>query len=269
MSSADARTVLITGASAGIGKALAHVFAAHGHDLVLVARRVELLRELAVELRERHGVRVFDIPLDLTVRRSADELMVAVRQRDLHIDVLVNNAGVAESGAFSEMEGDALHRLVMLNVAGPTQLSRVFLPAMLEAGWGRILNVASVAGFQPVPGLAAYAASKAYVLSLTEAMTEELRGSGVRVTALCPGLTATDMADQIAEIGPAAPELAGLFMASAEDVAKEGYAACMRGEAIRVTGMANRLGTLWSQVQPRWVVRTLGGLVGRQLLARR
>lgn len=264
----EPRTVLVTGASAGIGSALATEFARHGHDLVLVARRVEALKALAGELSERHGVRATVIPMDLSVRRAADELAVAVRQRDLHVDVVVNNAGIAESGAFRDMDGDGIHRLLMLNVAAMTQLSRAFLPDMLAADWGRILNVASTAGFQPLPGLAVYAASKAYVLSFTEALTEELRGTGVRATALCPGLTATDMADQVSGFGNAPPELPSVLLSSPDAVAREGYAACMRGEAIRVPGLANRLGTLWSQVQPRWVVRTLGGAVGRQLLRR-
>lgn len=269
MSNEQQRTVLVTGASAGIGRALALEFARNGHDLILVARRLDALRELGATIRETHGVKAVEIPMDLSVRRASDELAVAVRQRDLRVDVLVNNAGVAESGPFARMSGDALHRLVMLNVAGVTLLTRAFLDPMLERGWGRILNVASIAGFQPVTGLAAYAASKAYVLSLTEALAEELRGTGVRASALCPGLTDTDMAGQIQDMAGDLPDVSNLFLASPESVAREGYAACMRGEVIRVPGLANRLGTAWSQVQPRWLVRTLGGLVGRQFLAER
>ena len=267
--STEPRTVLVTGASAGIGRALAEVFARHGHDLVLVARRAELLRELGAELGTRHGVRVTEIPMDLSVRRAADELLVGVRQRDLHVDVLVNNAGVLESGSFRTMEPDALHRMVMLNVATTTQLCRTFLDPMCERGWGRILNVASVAGFQPVPGVAAYAATKAYVLSLTESMSEELRGTGVRVTALCPGLTDTEMVDQASTGMGRAAAVPKMLLSTPEAVAREGYAACMRGEVIRVPGLANRLGTFWSQVQPRGVVRTLGGLASRAFLTDR
>ena len=270
MSSEAPRTALVTGASAGIGRALAIEFARNGHDLVLVARRIEALRELAAMLRTEYDVRAVEIPMDLSVRRAADELARAVRSRDLVVDVLVNNAGIAASGPFAEAEGDELHRMIMINVASLTLLSRAFLEPMLERGWGRILNVASVAGFQPVTGLAAYAAGKAYVLSLTEALAEELRGTGVRVGALCPGLTKTDMADQIGELAGDLPaELTGLFLASPEQVARDGYAACMRGEVIHVTGLANRLGTAWSQVQPRWLVRRLGGVLGRQFLADR
>ncbi len=265
----DSKTVLITGASAGIGRALAETFAAHGHDLILVARSVDKLRTLATDLTARHGVRAIDIPLDLSVRRAVPELMVAVRERGLEVEVLVNNAGVLEAGAFRHMDADALHRLVQLNMNALTQLSSACLPAMVQRGWGRVLNVASVAAFQPVPGLAAYAASKAYVLSLTEALNEELRGSGVCITALCPGLTDTDMVQQSSGINPDLPPVPSLLLASVERVAREGYQACMRGETIRVPGWANRLGTFWSQLQPRWVVRTLGGLIGRQLLKER
>lgn len=269
MSTDQKRTVLVTGASAGIGRALALEFARNGHDVILVARRLDALRELGKAVRERYGVRATEIPMDLSVRRAAYELQVAVRQRDLAVDVLVNNAGVAESGPFAHGDADDLHRMLMLNVASVTLLSRTFLPGMLERGWGRILNVASVAGFQPVPGIAGYAATKAYVLSLTEALSEEMKGTGVRIGALCPGVTDTDMAAQLTEVVTEVPDLPRLFMSDPEAVAREGYEACMRGEVIRVPGVANRIGTAWSQVQPRWLVRTLGGFVGRQLFSGR
>lgn len=261
-----ARTVLITGASAGIGRALAAEFASQGHDLILVARSVDALRDLAAELATLHGVRAVDIPMDLATRRSASELKLAVKQRDLGVDVLVNNAGVLEAGAFRLMDPDALYRMLQLNTQTLTQLTRLFVGPMVERGWGRVLNVASIAAFQPVIGLAAYAASKAYVLSLSEALNEELRGSGVAVTTLCPGLTDTDMATQANQLNPDLPAIPPMLLSSVESVAREGYRACMRGEAVRVPGLANRIGTFWSQVQPRWVVRTLGGLIGRGML---
>lgn len=265
----SSRTVLITGASAGIGRALAKEFASQGHDLILVARSVDALRDLAAELGTLHGIRALDIPLDLSSRRSASELALAVKQRDLEVDVLVNNAGVLEAGAFRLADPDALYQMLQLNTQTLTQLTRLFVGPMVERGFGRVLNVASVAAFQPVTGLAAYAASKAYVLSLSEALNEELRGSGVSVTTLCPGLTDTDMALQANQINADLPPIPPMMLSSVESVAREGYRACMRGEALRVPGLANRLGTFWSQVQPRWVVRTLGGLVGRQMLKER
>lgn len=264
-----ARTVLITGASAGIGRALAAEFASHGHDLILVARSVDALRDFAAELGTLHGIRAVDIALDLSSRRSASELELAVKQRDLSVDVLVNNAGVLEAGAFRLTEPDALYRMLQLNTQTLTQLTRLFVGPMVDRGFGRILNVASVAAFQPVVGLAAYAATKAYVLSLSEALNEELRGSGVSVTTLCPGLTNTDMAAQASQLNPDLPAIPPMLLSSVDSVAREGYRACMRGEAVRVPGLANRIGTFWSQVQPRWVVRTLGGLMGRQLLKER
>jgi short-subunit dehydrogenase len=262
------RTVLVTGASAGIGRALARAFAAAGHDLVLVARRGDVLRALAEELRAAHGIRACDVPLDLTAPGSVDALLTALAERRLAVDVLVNNAGVLEAGAFRMTEPEALARMVELNVGVPTLLTRALLDPMLARGWGRVLNVASVAGFQPVPGIGAYAATKAYVLSLTESLAEELRGTGVCVTALCPGLTDTDMAQQVGRVNPGL-QIPRALLADVDDVAREGVAACLRGEVLRVPGLANRLGTLWSQLQPRWLVRTLGGVVGRRLLADR
>ncbi|MEE4360215.1 MAG: SDR family oxidoreductase [Pseudomonadales bacterium] len=268
MSETQTRTVLVTGASAGIGQALARQFAAAGHDLVLVARRADALRALAEELRARHGVRAVDLPLDLAQARAADALLVALEQRQLSVDILVNNAGVLEAGAFRLANPEDLERMIQLNVSALTLIARALLEPMVSRGWGRILNVASVAGFQPVPGLATYAATKAFVLALTEAMSEELKGTGVTVTALCPGITDTEMAQRVNDVNPALA-IPPAFMSSVEAVAREGFEATMKGEVIRVPGLANRLGTLWTQVQPRWLVRTLGGIVGRRLLADR
>lgn len=261
--------VLITGASAGIGRALAACFAAGGHDLILVARREQVLQQLAAELNERHGVKVVPIAMDLASPQAPQQLQQIVQQHGLEVDVLVNNAGVLEAGAFRLSDPEAVQRMLRLNVLALTGLTHAFLAGMVERGYGRVLNVASVAAFQPVVGLAAYAATKAYVLSLSEALGEELRGSGVTVTALCPGLTDTDMAQQTQALHPDLPAIPPLLLSSVEQVAAEGYAACMAGEALRVPGWANRMGTLWSQLQPRWVLRRLGGLFGRQLLQRR
>ena len=254
-------TVLVTGASAGIGAALAAQFACHGHDLVLVARRVERLEAIAEQLRSGHGVRVEVIGQDLAVPGAASAVHEATGARGLQVGVLVNNAGVAPSAAFKHMAPEALEALLRLNVETLTLLTARYLPAMLAAGYGRILNVASVAGFQPVPSMAAYAASKAYVLSLSEALAEELQGSGVRVSALCPGLTRTDSA--LVDTG-----LPAFLVSEADEVARQGYRACMAGEPVCVPGMANQIGTLVSQTQPRWLVRAIGGLLGRQRIRR-
>ncbi len=254
---------LITGASAGIGAELARVFAANGHDLVLVARREERLNALREELRPS-GADVTVIVKDLALKTAPKSLHQAVRT-EVPIDVLVNNAGIAYGGAFTSMDPDAVARMVMLNAASLASLTRLFVADMVHRGAGRILNIASLSAFQAVPSMSLYAATKAFVLSFSEGLGEELRGTGVTVTALCPGLTDTEMVSDIAS-GSTLPDVPSFLIADVKSVAREGYEACMRGEAVRVPGVANQLSALWSQTQPRWLVRTLGGFIGRQLL---
>lgn len=258
-----AGTALITGASSGIGRELAQVFARHGHDLVIVARRKELLEELAQRCRAQHGVQVECVALDLTAPGAAQTLFDQAGSR---VEVLVNNAGVAETGAFAEIPLAAHERLVQLNVAVLTSLTRLFVGPMLARGRGRILNVASVASFQPVPSLASYAASKAFVLALSEALHEELRGSGVHVTALCPGLTRTELVDRAQEQSSAGDLLPEFLVGDAASVAREGYDACMAGRAVVAPGLPNALGTALVRMYPRWLVRRVGGLIGRRAL---
>jgi short-subunit dehydrogenase len=186
-----------------------------------------------------------------------------VNDRGIRIDVLVNNAGVAYGGAFTDMDPDDVSHMVLLNAATLASLTRLFVTDMLARGSGRILNVASLSAFQAVPIMSLYAATKAFVLSFTEGLAEELKGTGVTATALCPGITATDM---VQEIGGALPEIPTFMQSDVKDVAKQGFDACMAGEVVRVPGVANQLSALWSQTQPRWLVRTLGGMIGRQLL---
>ena len=186
-------TALITGASSGIGEALAHCFAAAQHDLILVARSADKLRVLARQLEEQHGVLASVMPADLTQPDATAGLSAALHRKRRVPDVLVNCAGVLQQQAFADMPPQVHQGIIDLNISALTALLAHLLPAMLRRGSGRILNVASIAAFQPIPRLATYAASKAYVLSLTESLSEELRGSGITVTALCPGITATNM----------------------------------------------------------------------------
>jgi short-subunit dehydrogenase len=174
------------------------------------------------------------------------------------VDVLVNNAGVAASGPFQSLTHAQVSAMVQLNVRALTELTYGLLPQMLARGQGRILNIASVASFHPVPGLSLYGASKAFVLSFTESLSEDLKGTGVTVTALCPGPTRTEMVADIKLM-----EMAGPFMADARQVAQEGYRACMSGEVIRVPGLMNQAMLAWSQYQPRWLVRFFSGLAAR------
>jgi len=227
--------VLITGASAGIGAELARVFASHGHRLTLVARRGDKLAALAAELEREHNVDVQLIVQDL--------------------------AKASGPGAVST---EKLVGLVDLNVRALTALTSLLLPGMVERGFGRVLNVASLAAFQPVPSMAAYAASKAYVLALSEALSEELKDTGVSVTALCPGLTDTAMVSEIKAGSAAAARVPKELVSAPADVAVAAYRALMAGRAVIVPGLPNQITAAWSQVTPRWLTRYVTGLAARQ-----
>jgi uncharacterized protein len=249
--------VLVTGASAGIGRELAKAFAARGYDLLLAARNEEALAALGSELAAAHGVRAKVIPADLSLPGTAEAIAGALQGAGIEVGVLVNNAGVVFEGDFAGIALDDHLRLLQINVVALTSLTRLFLPPMVERGSGHILNVASIASFMPIPKLGAYAAAKAYVLSLTEALSEELRDTSVTVTALCPGLTDTAMV-RGSQLGKGIPS--NLVM-SPKDVAELGCAACLKGDTICVPGRANRLLTGGAQLLPRKLVRALGGRV--------
>ncbi len=257
-------TALITGASAGIGRELALVFAEHGFDLIIVARRAAELEELADRCRQKHGVDVHVIPMDLLGPDAPTKLVQRLEDDGLEVEVLVNNAGLMDMGSFADIEVERDERLLQLNIVVLTSLTRRLLPAMLERGHGRILNLASTSSFQPVPSMALYAASKAFVLSLSESLSEELKNSGVTVTALCPGVTKTDMYDRALEEHEVTRSIPGLFISRVGDVARDGFAACMAGQAVIVPGLPNRMLASAVQFYPRWLVRSIGGLVGRR-----
>jgi len=259
-------TVLVTGASSGIGEALAHCFARDGHRLVLVARRESRLRALAESLCSAHGTHVDVVPTDLARRGAAAALAAMLRRRRRGIDVLVNNAGVLALGAFVGSSAARHHRLIDLNVSGLTEMLAAFVPAMVRRGHGRVLNVASIAAFVPVPGLAVYAASKAYVLSLTESLAEELRDTGVTVTALCPGITATAMYARAIRDNVRVAELPGVVVGDVHEVAEAGYRACMAGATITVPGALNRAASVAGRATPKWLLRRIAGVVGRRMI---
>lgn len=258
-----AQAALITGASSGIGEALARCFARDGIDLVLVARGADKLKALASTLAQEFGVKAVALAADLSAPEAAATLAAGLRRRRIAIDVLVNSAGVLEQGGFASMPPRRVQPMIDLNVGGLTAMLLAFVPPMIERGRGRILNVASIAGFQPVPSLAVYAATKAYVLSLTESLAEELRGSGVTVTALCPGITATPMLSAAVASNAQIARLPAFAIGDVEAVAAEGYRACMRGDVVCVPGALNKAATLAGRAAPKWLVRRIAGAIGR------
>jgi len=259
-------TALITGASSGIGASLARCFARAGHDLVLVARSADKLQALAVELKARHGINVWVEPSDLAQRDAPAQLLATLKRKRHTVDVLVNCAGVLEQAAFAKMSSVQHQQIIDLNISGLTAMLAHFVPPMVQRGHGRVLNVASIAAFQPVPTLATYAASKAYVLSLSESLAEELKGSGVTVTALCPGITATPMLKHATDSNTELSNIPGFLIGAVDDVAQQGFEACMNGDAICVPGAINRAAMIASRGTPKWLVRRIGGLFGRKTI---
>lgn len=244
-------TALITGASAGLGAEFAHTLAARGANLVLVARRADRLEELAARIRADHGVGVHTVPLDLAAPNATHTLFTAVRERGLTIDTLVNNAGFGMHGALAQADADRIDEQVQLNVATVVSLTRAFLPEMLHSGRGALLNVASTAAFQPVPHMAVYGATKAFVLSFTEAVAFEARGSSLRVTAICPGATRTEFFEVVGTEKAAV----GSFQ-TPRDVSATAMRAldARRTPAAVISGRANRAVATLARLVPRRLV---------------
>jgi short-subunit dehydrogenase len=230
-------TTLITGASSGIGRELARLFARDKNNLVLVARNQRKLDELAQELRCRYGVKVKVMAADLSAPAAAAHIVDQLPRESIHIDVLVNNAGTQVYGLFAKADTEQLLHMIQVNMTSLTYLTKLLLPGMLDRGKGKILNVASTGSFGPGPLNAVYCATKAYVLSFSEAIAAELDGSGVTATALCPGATNTEFVTRHGL------EDVRLFqnMMSAERVAEIGYQALMENRLVVVAGWGNRL----------------------------
>lgn len=262
MSKRIEKTALITGASSGIGEALARRFSAEGYDLVLVARSADKLAALGKDLAEEHGIQVWVEVVDLSRPNVAEQLAERLRHNNISVDVLVNNAGVAEFGAFASMKPERHQEMISLNVTGLTEMLAQFLPPMVTRGHGRIINVSSTSAYGPVPSAATYAATKAYILSLTESLAVELEGTGVSITALCPGFTATNMLDTV-RTGLVA-DLPAFMISKAEDVATRGYKSCMSGKVIEVPGVPNLLGIIFMRAMPKWFGRFLAADMWRK-----
>lgn len=251
----ETRWTIVTGASSGIGEAMARIFGARGSSLVIVARREERLAALAREIEAASGVVVRSFALDLERPDAPDELHAWLAREGIPVHTLVNNAGFGLRGGFATMPYAEQAAMVELNVTALTKLCRLVLPDLVARRQGGILNVASTASFQAIPYMAVYAATKAYVLSLSEALHEEARRHGVTVTAFCPGPTATEFTKR------ADMEKSKLFeraMSSAA-VARIGIDGHARGRAIVVAGGMNRVGTIGAQLAPRALVRRAAG----------
>lgn len=230
---------------------LAQVLAQHGHDLVLVARREDRLRQLSEQMQQLYGCRAEVITLDLALPGASAQLVAELESRGRGIDVLVNNAGFSQHGPLTQVPLEQLQAILQVNVTALMELTRLLLPGMMERGRGRVMNVASVVSFTPAPFAGVYAATKAFVLSLSEALAEELRGTGVTVTALCPGTTATEFASTAGMTNTLAFRSGSM---TARAVAEIGYRGMMRGKAVVIPGLMNRLTVFSMRFAPRSVV---------------
>jgi short-subunit dehydrogenase len=264
---APTKTALITGASFGIGLELARIFAREGYNLVLVARSADKLRQLASALEKAHGARSLILAVDLTEPGAPAYVLDQTTRADIQVDVLVNNAGFGQYGLFADNDLEECLRQIQLNVTTLTHLTRLYLPAMIERAkiettterksggiLEGILNVASTAAFQPGPLMAVYFATKAYVLHFSEALANELNGSGVTVTALCPGATATEFHKRA---NATRMNLLKFGAMDARTVAEDGYRALMTGKPVVISGFKNWLLAQSVRFSPRRIVTAI------------
>lgn len=250
------RTALVTGASGGIGLDLVRLFAEDGFDLVLVARSAQKLQDLCAELGTKHQIKCKALPADLADPKSPGEIAAVLDEDRIDLDVLVNNAGYGMFGRFdSETDTKLELEMIQVNVVALTHLTKLILPGMVKRGRGRVLNVASTAAFLPGPLMAVYYATKAYVLSISEALANELAGTGVTVTVLCPGPTTTGF-QKAANMQDSGLMKAPLKMDSMT-VARAGYEGMLNGQVLVVPGIQNKLMAQSVRVTPRAVVRKL------------
>ncbi len=253
-------TVLVTGASSGIGMELARLFAQQGHNLVLLARGRQALETLAAELQTQHKIAAQVLEADLADPQAPAAIVQELGRRNLHIDVLVNNAGFGLMGPHATLDTQRQLDMVQVNIHALVHLTRLLLPGMLARNTGGVLNVASTAAFQAGPNMAVYYASKAFVLSYTEALHEEVGGTQLHVSCLCPGPTHTGF------VSAARMEGVGLFKLGAQsalDVARVGLAAFERNQTIAIPGLKNKLLTILGKFSPRYATRKIAQALNR------
>lgn len=258
-SSSDSdQTCVVTGSSSGIGAEIARVLAGRGRGVTLVARRRDRLDALADELRSAHGVRVEVVAVDLTDADARAQLPGEIEKLGLHVAGLVNNAGFSTTGRVHEADRDQELLMLRTNIEAVADLCRLFLPGMIERGAGAILNVASIAAFQPLPGQAGYAASKSFVLSYTHALRGELKGTGVTATALCPGPVKTEFIETAGfEPTEAEHSMPSIMWVEAAEVARQAVAAMEAGRAVVIPGVANRVSAAAAHLAPRSLIVSL------------
>lgn len=253
------KTALITGASGGLGLEFADILASEGYNVVLVARSRDKLEKLAESLEEYYGIDAFVLTADLTKKEAAKYVYEFTKHNNIDVDVLINNAGFGDYGYFVESDWKRQEDMINLNITALAHLTHLYANDMVDKGYGRIMNVSSVAGFMPGPMMANYYATKAYVLSLTEALAVELRATGVTVTALCPGPTDTEFETN------ANAKSAGLFenmyVMDARTVAEYGYAKMLAGKTVAVPGVTNKALVTAAKYTPKSLVRDLVYLI--------
>ncbi|HZJ30185.1 MAG TPA: SDR family oxidoreductase [Vicinamibacterales bacterium] len=257
------RTALITGASAGIGEAFAEVFAAEGFDLAIVARREDRLQAVAKRLRTKYGARVEIFVLDLAKGDACERLCAEIASRGMHIDALVNNAGYGVPGSYTASPWERHRDFLQVLVTDVCELTYRLLPAMIERGYGRIINVASLAGLVPPPaGHTLYGAAKAFLIKFSEALANEVRRSNVHVTALCPGFTVSEFHD-VTGTRDKMKQMPSWMWMDAPTVARQGFDAVMTGRSVYINGRVNRSIAALCRLLPQTLVYAVGRRAGR------
>jgi len=254
---------MITGASGGIGLELARLFASDRIDVVLVARSAGKLEEVANELRSSHGIEATVIAMDLAIPSAPQELFDATQQRGLQIEYLINNAGFGVRDSFVNTSLKDILEMIQLNVTALTHLTRLYVGGMVALKRGKILNVASTAAYQPGPNMNVYYATKAYVLSFSEALSHELHGSGVTVTALCPGPTWTGFQQRAGAKNMQLMKSKMMRVMDAHTVARQGYEAMIKGKRVVITGAMNRIIAKAAMIGPRNIATSIAGAMNQ------